>query len=116
MIGGRSLGTSADCLAMSWEKALVTKSRSPAMYSAGTVTGMPAKGAINSQPRSTLRHQASGPWNPLRAYSLTYTSMSDSVTQAGKDGGSVTKPPFRGIIPGGSPPAPADDAPSPDNM
>src|ERR1700736_6784576 len=71
IIGGRSLGTSADCFAMYGEKAAATKSRSPAMYSAGTVTAAPAKGAINSQPRSMLRHQARGPWNPLRAYSLT---------------------------------------------
>src|SRR5882672_10983372 len=116
MIGGRSLGTSVDCVAMSWEKTAATKSRSPAMYSAGTVTAAPAKGAINSQPRSMLRHQASGPWNPLRAYSLTYTSMSDSVTQAGKDGGSVMKLPLRGIIPGGSPPTPADGGLSPDSV
>src|SRR5580692_8174304 len=71
MIGGRSFGTSADCFAMSWEKTVATKSRSPAMYSAGTVTAAPAKGAINSQPRSMLRHQARGPKNPLRANSLT---------------------------------------------
>ena len=41
---------------------------------------------------------------------------SDSVTQAGKDGGSIKKPPLRGIIPGGSPPMPADGGLSPDNV
>src|SRR5258708_769776 len=48
-----------------------TRSRSPAMYSAGTVTCTPETGAKSSQFRSMLRYQFSAPRNPVRANSLT---------------------------------------------
>src|SRR5229473_5879262 len=47
-----------------------TRSRSPAMYSAGTVTCTPETGAKSSQFRSMLRYQFSAPRNPVRANSL----------------------------------------------
>ena len=40
----------------------------------------------------------------------------DSVTQAGKDGGSVKEPPFRGSIPAADHPPPADGDLSPESM
>ena len=51
--------------------ALATKSRSPTMYSAGTVTRPPLKAAMSSQPRSILRHHPRGPRNPLRVNAST---------------------------------------------
>ena len=71
MIVSRNLGTTVGRFAtMSAAPGNAsTKSRSPATYSAGTVTFAPANGARSSQFRSMFRYQFNPPRNPVRANS-----------------------------------------------
>src|SRR5919201_271193 len=120
MIVCRSSGT--NCFSagssLSMPRKLRTRSLSPVMKTAGTMTFAPAHGASSSQLRSVLRYQLSPPRNPVRGNSPAYTSTSTSVSHAGSVAGTSrrpTKPPPRGTMP--TLPAPAASAlprPSPE--